>query len=540
MSHTIFVVLLLGLFSLVIVPSLSSNEGNSPSAEKYKFLLLGSITGGSRYLSLARSGRVLARQGHRVVSVVSSSIPTHIWQNDVGVLSIVVFNSSYAKHNRTDVLDNISRVALEGRLHTFFGPLLNGKDLEGKLDFMTMLVQECDDLLGNSATMKRLHEERFDMLVADDVTPCGPLLAQALDIPFILNSGSFMVPSRQGYWNGLPVHPSYIPERVMGLTDRMTFLQRVQNVLAHYYYSFTHFYVGLADFRGYDKLKVKYNIKPEISTFESYKQALLHFAHGSFGLEFPRPIQPNMLDGEVAKFLDTAQDGVVLFSLGSFVNKMKRDQAQVFANAFSMLPFRVLWQSGANLTGLSLGNNTMFAKWLPLTHVMEHANVKVFVTHAGSFGTNEAMWAGLAMVGIPLFEDQMDNMVRVEARGAGLTLDIASLTSQTLSETICRIMTEPRFRKNAQRVSKIMRDLQNTPNPEENVARWILHVTKFGGDHLRPAVLDLNFVQTYLLDVYLFIALVLASVIVINLSVCHFCWKCLRGKGPSGGKFKKE
>ena len=74
----------------------------------------------------------------------------------------------------------------------------------------------------------------------------------------------------------------------------------------------------------------------------------------------------------------------------------------------------------------------------------EHANVRVFLTHAGSFGTNEAMWAGLPMVGIPLFEDQMDNMVRVEARGAGLTVDIASLTSETLSETIRRVMTEPR------------------------------------------------------------------------------------------------
>ena len=80
----------------------------------------------------------------------------------------------------------------------------------------------------------------------------------------------------------------------MGLTDRMTFLQRLQNVLGYYYYTIMHFHLGAANFAKYDKLKVKYNIKPEISTLESHKQALLYFMHGSFGLEFPRPLQPNI------------------------------------------------------------------------------------------------------------------------------------------------------------------------------------------------------------------------------------------------------
>ena len=56
----------------------------------------------------------------------------------------------------------------------------------------------------------------------------------------------------------------------------------------------------------------------------------------------------------------------------------------------------------------------------------------------------EAMWAGVPMVGIPLLDDQMDNMVRIEARGAGLMLDINGLTSEILSHAIHRVMTEPR------------------------------------------------------------------------------------------------
>ncbi|XP_022102114.1 UDP-glucuronosyltransferase 2B31-like [Acanthaster planci] len=169
----------------------------------------------------------------------------------------------------------------------------------------------------------------------------------------------------------------------------------------------------------------------------------------------------------------------------------------------------------------------------------DHVNVRVYVVHGGAFSTYEAMWEGVPMVGIPLWEDQMDNMVRVEAQGAGLKLDISGLKSETLSRAICRVMTEPGFRENAQRVSKILRDLQNADRPADNVARWILHVTRFGGDHLRPAVMDLNYVQRNLLDVYLFIGLGLASVIMINASVCYFCCRSLCRIGR-GDHFKKE
>ena len=111
---------------------------------------------------------------------------------------------------------------------------------------------------------------------------------------------------------GLPVDPSYIPERELGLTDRMTFLQRLQNFLNYHYQAFVHSHLGVGNFVGYDKLKVKHNIKPEISTLESHKQALLHFMHGSFGLEFPRPLQPNI------KY--------VLYHGGSNSNQMVGDQ----------------------------------------------------------------------------------------------------------------------------------------------------------------------------------------------------------------------
>ena len=100
-----------------------------------------------------------------------------------------------------------------------------------------------------------------------------------------------LLPELMLFRAGLPVDPSYVPERFLGLTDRMTFFQRVQNCLLYVYWDIMRSGV----YPEFDELKVKHNIEPEISTFDSAKRARLYFFLGSFGLEFPRPLPPNTI-----------------------------------------------------------------------------------------------------------------------------------------------------------------------------------------------------------------------------------------------------
>ena len=109
--------------------------------------------------------------------------------------------------------------------------------------------------------------------------------------------------------------PSYIPARLLGLTDRMTFFQRVLNCIGHIFER-NRPYVP----NEFDKLKLKHNIKPEISTFESLQQARMNFFLGSFGFEYPRPMQPNTI--------------YVLYSVGADSNQtvMSLSMLVVFQN----------------------------------------------------------------------------------------------------------------------------------------------------------------------------------------------------------------
>ncbi|XP_022082965.1 UDP-glucuronosyltransferase 2B31-like [Acanthaster planci] len=483
MSSKRFVLLLITSWFLATSIRRICGKEDPLDSKRYKFLYFISTVEGSHYSSFSISGKELVKQGHKVISLVSSSNSRRLQTADPD-FSVVVFNSSYTPEKRAAVMEKIGKVIATGAMRGFFCHLesfMKG-NLDGELNLGAMWLRECDDLLGDNATMRRLRQERFDMMVADDTVPCVPLLAQALDIPFVYCSAISPIPSKNGVWAGLPIEPSYISEAVVGFTDRLTFLQRVQNVLAHEYYKLLWFLAF--NFKTFDQLKVKHNIRPEISTYESNKQASLYLFHGSFALEFPRPMQPNTV--------------------------------------------YVLYKSTAALpTGVKLADNTKVVGWLPLSQIMEHANVKVFASNGGSFGMYEAMWVGLPMVGLPLFGDQMGNFDRLEDRGVGLALDITTLTPESLSQTIQKVISEPRFRDNARRISMIMRDMQVMSPPGKTVAHWILHVTKFGGDHLRPAVLDLNFIQRNLLDVYLFIAAVLALFLGLNFYLCYCCCKCM-------------
>lgn len=40
------------------------------------------------------------------------------------------------------------------------------------------------------------------------------------------------------------------------------------------------------------------------------------------------------------------------------------------------------------------------------------------------------------MVGIPLFGDQSDNMVHIEAKGAAVTVDFYSMTTESLKDAM--------------------------------------------------------------------------------------------------------
>lgn len=74
-----------------------------------------------------------------------------------------------------------------------------------------------------------------------------------------------------------------------------------------------------------------------------------------------------------------------------------------------------------------------------------HPKTRAFITHGGSHGVYEGICNGVPMVLMPLFGDQMDNAMRVESRGAGVTLNILEMTSKDIADALNTVINDIRL-----------------------------------------------------------------------------------------------
>ena len=56
--------------------------------------------------------------------------------------------------------------------------------------------------------------------------------------------------------------------------------------------------------------------------------------------------------------------GVIIFSMGSYINAMDTDKANMIAEAFAKLPQKVLWKLGGQ-PPTKIPPNVKISKWLP-------------------------------------------------------------------------------------------------------------------------------------------------------------------------------
>lgn len=79
--------------------------------------------------------------------------------------------------------------------------------------------------------------------------------------------------------------------------------------------------------------------------------------------------------------------------------------------------------------------------------ISEHKNVKVFISHGGLMGTQEAFYFGIPIVGIPLFGDQPTNLMKIANKNLGITLGaLKNVTLETLSYALNTVLKNDSYR----------------------------------------------------------------------------------------------
>ncbi|XP_023172058.2 UDP-glucuronosyltransferase 2B33 isoform X2 [Drosophila hydei] len=215
------------------------------------------------------------------------------------------------------------------------------------------------------------------------------------------------------------------------------------------------------------------------------------------GMHLEQPITE--LDQELQQFMDEAEHGVIVFSMGTAITgKWFPDKLiEMMLQSFDQLPQRIVLKFDQPLPIKS--HKIYLRSTLPQRALLAHPKVKLFITHGGILSIIEAAYSSVPMLCMPLYYDQLGNSKLMEQSGLAQILDFSTMTVESITNSIKEIIENPLYKQNAQQISTRLRDLPMSPL--ENAVWWTEYVLRHkGAPHMRISMEDMSLIQYYNLD----------------------------------------
>ncbi|XP_041863901.1 UDP-glucuronosyltransferase 1A5-like [Melanotaenia boesemani] len=488
---------------------------------------------GSHWINMKILLEELHARGHNM-TVIRASTSWYIPEKSPLYTSITL-EMDEGLENFFDVyLEEHMRAQREGAsLLTFFK--LTTHFLSMITEAHAIWVDALIQIFENQNLVKSLKDSQYDLVLTDPAIGPGVVLAKYLKLPLVLNVR--WITSGDGHFVLAPSPLSYIPVPGSGLTDKMDFIQRVKNMLFHGIILFQEkIMVGPI----YDAMCDKY-IDGGCNIISLLQEADIWLFRSDFVFDFPRPTMPNVvyiggfqckpaqpLPADFEKFVQSAgEHGVIIMTMGTLVNVLPKTVADDIASVFSKMPQKVIWRYKGDPPS-TLGNNTLIVDWMPQKDLLGHPQIKVFVAHGGTNGVQEAIYHGVPVLGIPLFFDQYDNLLRLQERGAAKIIQLADVNDHTFEEGIKEILYKDSYRQNIQRLSHLHKD--QPISPMDRAIFWVEYVMRHkGAPHLRTEAYKMPWYSYHSLDVLLVLLAAVTMLLFSVFAVCRFLC-CRRAK----------
>jgi 2-hydroxyacylsphingosine 1-beta-galactosyltransferase len=360
--------------------------------------------------------------------------------------------------------------------------------------------------------MNQLRSEHFDVAAMDLLdAQCSMAAVHEFGIPIV------------GWCPNSPVGillestpmtspPTHIPQYQTGYVDKMDFWERLNNL-------FTKLNYKILD--GLTILYCDYLIReylphsPSIGSINGNLSGML--INHSDVWEIPRAYPRNIvnilgmhmykkqkpLTKSLADFIDGAKHGVVLFSMGHTTDSENSRFLIKALKALGRLPQRVIMKM-PSMPGISVPKNILALEKIPLTDVMAHPNVKVYVTHGGINSLHEAIKFRTPIVGIPSHSDNMDNLIRLINKNASvLCCTPDKMTEQKLYDAIVEARDSLKIYEGINSLADLV--ALERHEPMDNAVYLMEYVAKTqGSEHFKLGSRHLNGYQYYGADIVAF------------------------------------
>ena len=184
-----------------------------PGAKGAKFLLSMPmiVNTPSQHILLGAITEPLVSRGHEVILLAPENNITKGLSEDA-ITRTINFKNSLSKEEMQDIIDNVSATVVmtfsQGSMFQVF---------KGVKDHSHLLSEGCHKLWADKDTLRRLQEEKFDLVISMPFGGCDALLTEYLQVPSIAMTPVRRAPALSEDTNGMSVPSSYVPLTIFPL-----------------------------------------------------------------------------------------------------------------------------------------------------------------------------------------------------------------------------------------------------------------------------------------------------------------------------------
>ncbi|KAK1345881.1 hypothetical protein QTO34_008346 [Cnephaeus nilssonii] len=241
----------------------------------------------SHWINMKTILDALVQRGHEV-TVLTSSASILVDPNKPTAIQFEIFPTSLTKDDFEDLFMQVISKWTNMPKDTFWAYFSLMQDLS--LKYTDVIHTLCKDVVLNKKLMTKLQESRFDVVLSDAMGPCGELLAELLKIPFVYSLRFSPGYNIEKYSGRIPFPPSYVPVILSELSDQMTFMERVKNMMYVLYFDF--WFQTFS--KKWDQLYSEALGRPT-TLVELMQKAEIWFIRTYWDFEFPRPLLPHFV-----------------------------------------------------------------------------------------------------------------------------------------------------------------------------------------------------------------------------------------------------
>ncbi|CAI4221736.1 unnamed protein product [Auanema sp. JU1783] len=375
----------------------------------------------------------------------------------------------------------------------------------------------CEYLLENqNLFMDKLNDD-YDVAVMDVSAFCSFGLFQKLKVKnFVITSAIGFLSTYSNDFQA-PLVYSHMPASLLYFTDRMSFTERLINILWHTGSSLTFKFAFLS---GYIKLFAKHGINFDLNR-DINARTNYYLMNSLETLDYARAASSKIkyiggiaastsetMPEEFEKILSKAKKGVIVISFGSVAStsEMLPDMREAVFKAIRAYPeYTFVWRVDQSDMKLSEKfSNLKTVAWLPQKQLLNDLRVKLFISHAGMNSLIETALSGKACIWVPIFADQFQNAGMMARFNSSKILWKTDLKGDNVINTIKEMLGTDSYARNGNRLSGLIKSQKMTA--KDTLLEAIERTAHFGKiESIDLAGYDLNFFQYYSLDILIFI-----------------------------------